>query len=148
MNMDEIKQENFSREASGRSFPAWRALSAEECEKIRSHLASKLGVPQSLQKLALTRLVLEKGSIVEGINARDRGFSLRDVLSARGLNPPRLIYLNWHQFDDIDEMLLSDVSEFFEFLWYPGADDLDLFDESVTWMLSISHDGDIRLASL
>lgn len=72
----------------------------------------------------------------------------RAQLSALGLNPRRLIYLNWNQFDDIDEMHLPDVSEFFEFLWYPGADDPDLFDESVTWILSISHDGDNKLAIL
>lgn len=148
MSVDEVKVENFAREVSGRSFPAWRALSSDECERIRSHLASRLSVPQGLQKAALTRLVLEKGRLVEGMNAKDRQFSLRKLVSARDLNPAPRIYLNWHQFDDIDEMLLSDVSEFLEFLWYPGADDLDLFDESLTWMLSISHDGDIKLASL
>jgi hypothetical protein len=33
------------------------------------------------------------------------------------------------------------VAHYFSDLWYPGADDIDLFDASVSWVVAIRHDG-------
>jgi hypothetical protein len=58
------------------------------------------------------------------------------------------VLLNWDPLQEIDRMLRSDAARRFEDLWYPGADDLLLFDESLEWVLIIMHFGEVRCAQL
>ena len=36
------------------------------------------------------------------------------------------------------------VSKYFSDIWYPSTDDIDVFDSSVSWILSVNHEGEIR----
>ncbi len=51
------------------------------------------------------------------------------------------VYINWYRYDEIDEMKLCNFSKYFGDIWYSSADDIDIFDEAFTWMVSIRHDG-------
>jgi hypothetical protein len=55
------------------------------------------------------------------------------------------IYLNWYRFDRIDEMYVMDVAQYFSDLWYPGADDIDVFDFDLNWIISVTHYGDLTV---
>lgn len=144
--MNEIKVQNFSKEHPDIRFPGWRSLSAQEAAEIRAQLAHRIGAREDLNEIALTRLILDRGIFIKELNALDVGFSLCALLANLDIVPRPNVFLNWHHFDDIDQMRLEDVDKFFEYLWYPSADDLDLFDDSLSWLLSISHDGDIKIA--
>jgi hypothetical protein len=65
-----------------------------------------------------------------------------------GVTSSETIFLNWYRYDDVDEMRLADVTKFFEDIWYPSSDDLDIFDESLRWILSIRHDGEVKYVNL
>lgn len=55
------------------------------------------------------------------------------------------VYINWHRFDKIDQMQFPDLMGHFDDIWYPGADDIDIFDDSLNWVASVSHFGNVRL---
>jgi len=79
---------------------------------------------------------------LENIDAKD-GFNLIDTLNSISILPLPKIYINWYQFDDIDLINTSDLNKYFDDIWFPSADDIDLFDESLNWIVSIRHDGNV-----
>ncbi len=40
------------------------------------------------------------------------------------------------------------MSRWFDDIWYPASDDIDLFDSTLDWILSVSHSGLIDLRRL
>lgn len=38
-------------------------------------------------------------------------------------------------------MSINELDKYFYDIWFPIADDIDLFDKSLSWILSIRHDG-------
>ena len=51
------------------------------------------------------------------------------------------MYINWSDFKDIDVLDLEDVLRYFYDIWFPGMDDIEIFDETFNWLVSIRHDG-------
>lgn len=75
-------------------------------------------------------------------------FDLAKLVQHLGINPAVDIYLNWYRFDEVDMISLGDVSAYWSDIWYPATDDVDIFDESCTWILSVSHAADVSYARL
>jgi hypothetical protein len=50
--------------------------------------------------------------------------------------------------DFIDAMALNDLVRYFADLWYPGPDDIDILDASLSWILAVGHDGEVKLVQL
>jgi hypothetical protein len=69
----------------------------------------------------------------------DESFDLASELASEGVDPSRKILVNWHRFDKIDEMNLLDFSRNLEDIWYPRADDIEIFDSSFSWIASIFY---------
>jgi hypothetical protein len=67
------------------------------------------------------------------------------LLRKLGVTSPKKVYLNWYRFDDIDQIDLADLDRYFFDIWYPDSDDLDVFDDSADWIVSIAHHGNVRL---
>jgi hypothetical protein len=70
-----------------------------------------------------------------------RSFDVLEVFGRLGIAPRADIYINWRHFVEVDRMSTADVARFFSSLWYPGPDEIDLFDDSFAWVLSISGEG-------
>jgi hypothetical protein len=138
--MQSFKIENFERE-SGTPFPPFSALSVDDCESLRRRLAERLGLPTAVNGLDLVRAVGRQESRNLSLVGGSPGFDLRKELTAAGIDPPLSVYLNWYRYDDIDEMRFDDLSRYFDDIWYPSSDDLDVFDSSLRWILSVDHDG-------
>lgn len=51
------------------------------------------------------------------------------------------MFVNWGHFTEIDEFRLSELSPSLHDLWLPPADDIDLFDDTLTWLLNVSYIG-------
>lgn len=51
------------------------------------------------------------------------------------------VFINWYRFDDIDKMSLKDLDQYFYDIWFPATDDIDIFDDTFKWIVSIFHDG-------
>ena len=137
--MEDWKIEHFKRDHQTVSFPWYRSLSTSESLNIRRTLAHRLGTLYSGDDLALVKRVDDLGRIVQGVNAEDPGFSMARVLTSLGITPPQQIIINWFRYDKLDEMFSEDLDRYFEYIWYPAAEDIDILDGSVSWILSISH---------
>ena len=56
------------------------------------------------------------------------------------------LFVSWNKFDEIDTIKTDEFEEYFFDLWYEGIDNIEIFDNTLEWILFILHNGDIRLA--
>lgn len=146
--MDKLKIDNFSKTYPGVDFPRYISLDAAEAKKFRFMIAEKLKLDNCPDSLALVKKVDSLGELWKGRSAEEKSFNISQILSASGLNKPEYVYVNWYRYDDIDKLRLNDFDRYFEDIWYPDVDDIDVFDDSVTWILSVAHSGCIKLLKL
>jgi hypothetical protein len=145
--MEDFKIENFKREYPGRPFPIFRSLSEAETSDVREALGAAAEVAISSDLLAFTRAICARGKTIT-ISASEASFDLCATLGVLGIRPRPRLLVNWYRFDNIDEMELLDLRQYFSDIWYPGVDDIDLFDRTYDWIVSIRHDGQISYAQL
>jgi hypothetical protein len=67
-------------------------------------------------------------------------------MGKHGIVPRLDVFLDWHRFDDVDQLKLTDLTRWFDDIWYPLADDIDLCDESTDWIFSIRSEGQVFYA--
>lgn len=147
--MDQVKVDNYLRENPGQDFPSYVILDEEHCDKIRSALFKKLGLNPLAGNLKLVTEVDRRGEISEDIGCAEENFDLKKALLSSGLRSfSEFVYINWYRYDDIDKIKLVDLANNFEAIWYPGPDDIDIFDDSLGWILSVSHDGIVKLLKM
>jgi hypothetical protein len=139
--MERFKIENFRRRDA--VFPWFRSLSADEAYAIRTRLRDRLAPEPDTNDLDLTRLVAAISVPLPGVSALDPGFRLARQVQLRGVTPEPIVLINWYRYDTIDEMRLDELSEWFADIWYPGADDIEVFDNSLQWILTIAHTGEV-----
>ena len=139
--MEHFKLEIFQNEKPGSSFPWFRSLSADEMWIIRQQLATASKLPGNVTSLTLTKRIAELSSRCSDLNAEDEHFRLETVFQRLKINQPQMIYVNWYRYDKVDEMRFAEVADCFDYIWYPGSDDIDFFDATLSWVVSIDHAG-------
>jgi hypothetical protein len=141
--MDKHKIDNFLSEHNKGEFPFWRSASPEEiCKQIKNlrkayNLAST--VPQELM-LKIYRM----SNQICGKLATDEKFDLSNIMLVQ--NPNSDVYINWDYWSTVDVMQWGDLVQYFEYIWYPQADDMDISDETGNWVIFVEHSGLIRVA--
>ena len=106
--------------------------------EVQARLCKKFS--QETIGIDLVKVIREKSLYIGDVSE-----SVSKIFNQEGIKQPETIFLNWYRFDAFDEMLFSDFIKCFDYIWYPSADDLDIFDQSLSWILSIDHDGSIFL---
>lgn len=145
--MDSVKIENFSREKPGFEFPRFTSLTPNDCAQFRSTIAERLGLTAHSEPLKLLETLQARAKYLSGVNA-EQGFDLSSVITELGVTPDAHVLVNWYRFDQIDRIALSDISEHFDDIWYPGSDDIEIFDESIDWLVLVRHDGVVGAVNL
>jgi len=145
--MDSIKVQNFSRENPGIEFPPFTSLTPNDCARLRTAIAQRLGLNPESAPLLLLQTLQARALHFTGTNAEDR-FDLRNLISELGFRPSAEVLVNWQRFDEIDRIALSDLSRHFDDIWYPGSDDIEIFDESLDWLVLVRHDGVVTAMNL
>jgi hypothetical protein len=118
-------------------FPEYSHLSESECLNLIERL-SKIFDMNFMSNVAND--LIQKQFFLENINANDE-FHLMKVFEKLNINPSLKTYINWYQFRDIDLIKTIDLDKYFYDIWFPSADDIDIFDENLNWIISIRHDG-------
>jgi len=122
--------------------PTHVMLNEEEGEALIRSLLMRIGVEPDDPRLPVVYEQLLNP--VDCVNAKSSGFDLAAVLHALGVRPNRDVYLYWPLYDDPTDRLALDIaSANFRKIWSPGRDDLEIFDDTMTWILSIYHNGDV-----
>jgi hypothetical protein len=145
-SMERFKIEHFRREHPGTAFPWFRPLSTDEATNIKTRIRGLLA--SDTDDLNLTRLVAAISVPLPGVSAEEPGFCLARQIQLRGVRPEPLVFINWYRYDEIDEMRLDELSKHLAYVWYPKADDIEVFDDSLQWMLTIAHTGEVGFARL
>jgi hypothetical protein len=142
--MNAAKIKNFEMEHPGTQFPWFHSLDLNETKQVLDDLKSTFGVPESKTTLELVVLLDSMAEDIAEFNAESDTFELRGVLYHLGISPLPRVFINWYRFDQIDVMNLDALAEWFDDIWYPSADDIDVFDSTYSWIISISHSGNIK----
>ncbi len=114
-----------------------------EADGVRAHLAKRLKLPAFTDGASLVAEISKRQSLHD--KCVDQGFELDLILKSAGIVSPKNVFINWYQFDNIDVMTSKDVVRYFDDLWYPSSDDIDLFDSSFAWVVSVRHDGIVAI---
>jgi hypothetical protein len=140
--VDQHKIDNFLKAYPGVAFPTYVHLDATHASAIRGVIAKSIDLPDA-DGLAIVDKVRAISVETTGFQPDESAFSVGGLLRELGVKSPEKVYLNWYRFYDIDLISLADLDQFFSDIWYPGSDDLDVFDESAAWIVSIAHYGKV-----
>jgi len=147
--MKDYKIKDFQTDHPGKNFPEYQHIEGDELERIQQSAFAKLALPTTSAGVSeLVKTIDSRSQIIPAVNADVDGFILSQVLENLGLAASEYVFVNWHRFDDIDRLRLQDLSDYFWDIWYPGADDIDVFPENLSWILSVAHDGYLKLLRL
>ena len=144
--MDSFKKEHFEQRYRT-PFPYVRPLALDELNRVTQLIKSRLRLPDSTSSATLVKEIDKIQRPVPSVNADEKSFDLLQVIPERRRRSD-VVYVDWYRFDDIDEVETSTLASFFSDFWYPSADDIDIFDRDLTWILSVRHDGAIKLVEL
>ncbi len=140
--MENFKIEHFKRNNPADDFPAFNSLTFDKIQLIYDKLLKAIGGYFSPDQLV--KKINELETLVKNVNANNEDFLLKSLLCEINIHPQQKVYVNWYRFDNIDELYFADLNMYFSDIWYPSSDDIDIFDSTFSWLLSISHDGTIK----
>lgn len=143
--MEQFKIDHFKNEYPQKEFPRFQSLDNENLEIVRMNVANAFKMPPHLGSLEFAKQIDSKMEHIEGKNAANESFNLQAILSEKNITPLTNVYINWYRFDNVDLISFEALSEYFSNIWYPSADDIEIFDESMDWFLAIRHDGAVSL---
>ncbi|HWV16077.1 MAG TPA: hypothetical protein VN030_11670 [Cellvibrio sp.] len=146
--MNQLKIDNFIQLHPGKNFPKFTSLDINSVKKVRDAIAHKVNLEGSMTDLFFAQSIDTFSKICVGINAEDIGFSIKQTLLGLGINHLTYVYINWYRYDAIDELSIDGLDEFFDDIWYPAIDDIDIIDINLSWILSITHFGQVKFLRL
>lgn len=146
--VDDFKLRNFVRSHPGLIPPSLEQLSLHDAEGLRERLRRRASAPASIEPVELTRRLVDIATPVMELMPSSPDFNLAAALHTLGIKSAKTVYINWRHYDIIDRISLADLSAFFDDIWYPGADDIEIFDDSCTWLLVVPHSGPLGVARL
>ena len=146
-SVERFKIENFEQEHGVNTFPAFRSLASEEANHTLTMLKRRLELPNELNALGVLDTVDQKSVDVNGVDATEDAFDLRSVLGRLEFSAAK-VFVNWYRFDRIDEFEIEDLCKYFRDIFYPSADDLEILDSNLTWLMSIRHYGAVKALRL
>ncbi len=142
--MEEFKVKHFRSAYPDKQFPKYFTVEQQELLVLQKKLFNSfLDEDSSLESLMET--INSSATIIDAVNALDDDFNLLEFFLKQNIEYKEIVFLNWYRFDDIDKIKTADLNNHFSDIWYPSSDDIDLFDESFSWMVSIRHDGVLSL---
>ena len=136
--MDSFKIKLYEQEYN-KPFPSFKHLTIRECEVIKKKFFFDF---QGDNDLKLVNEIRRNEIYINNFDANnEQDFNIKKIFQHLDKDVTFKVYINWFRFDNIDQMKFNDFSTYFYDIWFPSVDDIDLFDESYSWIVSIRHDG-------
>jgi hypothetical protein len=146
--MEQIKIKHFERDHPGVPFPNFVTLTPVEAQKVRHDFAAKARFDRSDDTWALLTYLLSLSHTLKPATTEGNGIDLPTLLQMAGVTPQDEVYINWDDFRTIDRIAFADLSRYFDDIWYPGPDDIEIFDDGFSWVLFVHHYGAVDAAVL
>ena len=138
--MQDIKIKNMKEDYS--CIPDYETFSVSEAKAIVRALNSVYSLDNIAESEAAEE-ILKKSISVSVVND---DYSLKILGENLGIDIGDSLFVSWNKFDEIDTIKTDEFEEYFFDLWYEGIDNIEIFDNTLEWILFIMHNGDIRLA--
>jgi hypothetical protein len=136
--MQAFKIEHFARQYPTQAFPPFNNLTPIEVERVRLALCRAASLPSEIAWPLLLQHLIRKSQPVPGVDAESDAFDLVSVVAELGIAPARQVYLSWNPVQaEIDRMAFADLARCFDWIWYPSSDDLEIFDDSFSWLIYV-----------
>ena len=142
--MESFKIEHFQKENPNEQFPYHRHLSDSEESALREKLFEKFGLNAASSPMDMFDAIDLIARDVGDANPDD--FSLLEIIKTQEIECEENVFVSWYRFDDIDEFHLKELSKYFDDIWYPSSDDIEIFDRTCSWLISVRHDGAVFLS--
>ncbi len=62
-----------------------------------------------------------------------------------GIIPGPVLYVEWGALRDIDRFQTDELDRYFYDVWYPAADDIEIFDDTLNWLVFVRHYGGVEV---
>ena len=142
--MEAFKIGNFIRENPGSPPPKFVALKASEVGEFAEKLLTTSGQPKGTPE-DLIRWLSAHADPVQGVNLDEGDMPLRKVFDRSGITPGPVLYVEWGSLRDIDRFETEELERLFYDVWYPGADDIEIFDDTLEWLMFVRHYGGVEI---
>jgi hypothetical protein len=129
---------------SGDDLPQLEALDPAACPEVRRQVARSLEMSPSGKPSDLAFALRARTTWLPGIVATAEDFSLLDLTRHLGIEAD-VVYVNFGHFDDVDKLRLEELSRRFHDIWFEGPDDIEIFDDTYRWYLSVSDFGAVGI---
>ena len=116
-------------------------LPPTEVKRLRVILLAKLGLPANAAPPKVLDRIMERSTPYGDVTGNAPDFDLGEVFEKAGIAPRSTLYY-WHGWDEMDTFdrayLFASIAE----LWASATpDDVNVFDASLGWLLTIEHTG-------
>ena len=142
--MQAFKLENFSRAHPDTDPPEFSPLTASEeaseVAKLLKQAQHSTGSPEEL-----LRQLAKQAQPIATVNLDERPIELRRVFEMCGISPESVLFVQWGPFRNIDRFNRVELEKYFYDIWYPAADDIELFDGTAKWIIFVAHYGAVRV---
>ena len=124
--MEAFKLVNFKHEHNT-NMPIVRSIEGSECEAVCRSLFRNWHV-NTLEEFS--KKEEQEFVLLDDINAEDDDLDWNKVFNSIGIPVPNEVFINFERFNSIDVFLFKDFCKYFGDIWYPAADDIEVFDAS------------------
>lgn len=142
--MEAFKLVNFKHEHNT-NMPIVRSIEGSECEAVCRSLFRNWHV-NTLEEFF--KKEEQKFVLLDNINAEDDDLDWNKVFNSIGIPVPNEVFINFERFNNVDVFLFKDFCKYFDDIWYPAADDIEVFDSSFNWIVSVKHYGAVHYAKI
>ncbi|TRL30821.1 hypothetical protein FM996_15270 [Methylosinus sporium] len=117
-----------------------KGLSDSESSILRQRLFASLGVDGHKPGKEIGELFSRKfKEIATSIPMGDDAFLYNAVTDFCGYDPV-VVFINFYEFDAINVISLKQLSRVLNDIWLPGAEDIDIFDATFSWVVQVNHE--------
>jgi hypothetical protein len=135
-----LRTRKKERESSGGvGFPDFITLSCEDSTCVKGNLFRSIGIDDSLSSRQIGIAFSSKLVLIGESIQNDEMFIRTKLISFCGYDPI-VVFVNFFEFETIEVIALSELSRTINDIWRPGAEDIDIFDCTYSWVFQINHE--------
>jgi hypothetical protein len=142
--MQSFKIENFVRENPGVSPPRFQSLTDSEASTLVERLLTSAGQPKGTRR-EIMQCLSEQATPLTDVNLDEDEVALHELFSRTGIKFGPVVYVQWGPLREIDRFETEELARYFYDVWYPSADDIEMFDDTTAWVIFVRHYGGVEV---
>lgn len=140
--MKRFKIDNFLRTHPNDSFPWFEELESNQVIEVRVSLAKRLGLSNWINNGSFRKFPFASLNVCPDVDAERDDFDLRSLIDRLHIESLSVVFV-YYIGEGIERMQLDQMSHYWSDIWYPGSDDVMIFDETFSWLILVNHEGQV-----